>query len=102
MEEPQKVLTWQELKDFCSTLNPEQLARKVYIWVGDDEIAKEVNCAETLGDDMYYFIDHEYSCSAKDFDKHIMCNDDTFEDAIALEEHQITTGDHAYLHAFEF
>lgn len=108
MSETNKVLTFGEIKDFVNKMDEEQLKQEAFIWVSDNEMATEIHAIEELGEDKYYFVDHEYACGKSDFDKDMMMSDEfdeplyeTIEDAIKNEEHIITPANRVYFHAFD-
>lgn len=109
----EKVVTYAEIRDYINNLTPEQQQQKARVWIGDDESPRDIelkklNCIEDMDDDTYYFPEHEYSCTAKDYDKDIMTDKDgkilypTFEDAIAKEEKYMTPKDRVFLHCFDY
>lgn len=105
-KEEKPAYNWANLKAFCDTLTEDQLSQPVRIFIGDNESPTDVDCAEELGEDHYYFPEHEYSCTKNDFDKNCVNDDkgyplfETFEQAIGSEVFYLTHADRVYLHAF--
>jgi hypothetical protein len=93
VEIPEKF-TWADLKAFCEKLTPEQLLQEVI--VPQDESSITIKYASELGDDQYYFIDEEYTCTEEDYDADIFDGVD-FLDAIDTFEHTVIPGRNVYL-----
>lgn len=99
MEEPEKPYTWAQLKEFCNTLNENQLSQTVRVIQEEGSI--EILVASEIGDDHYLFEnDDEFSVSKDDFDPkyHLDGKYASFEEAIENEPHSITPKTNVYLY----
>lgn len=97
-ETPDEIFTWQKLKDFCNRLSDEQLLQEVI--VPQDESSIRILYASDLGEDQYYFIEEEYTCTKEDFDPDMFDELDwpiTFEEALIRFDYSLIPGTNVYL-----
>lgn len=92
---PDEIFTWQKLKDFCNGLSNEQLLQEVI--VPQDEGSIRILYASDLGDDQYYFIEEEYTCTKEDFDPDMFDTPITFEEALRDFDYSLIPGTNVYL-----
>jgi hypothetical protein len=90
METEKIPYTWAKLKEFCNSLNDEQLSQQVKV-IQEDASLNILDASE-IGDDHYKFDDEDYSVTENDYDAdyHLDGKYESLADAIKHEDYILT------------